>query len=108
MSSNAKVTEMTKQTGEESAMLFQLEGDYAQGLRSMPVTLEGPDYARGQRIQPFRAEAADYASGLRTLPAEREGSDYARGLRTTVVNAEQFQPTHRKGLTAAGAPAAGK
>lgn len=117
MYSNMKLTneasirapEMARQTGEESNMMVQMEGDYARGRRTLPVEFEGSDYARGLRLQPAQLEVADYARGLRTLPNESEGPDYARGLRSTVDNAGTVTDrSQRKGLTSAGAPAAGK
>ncbi len=30
-------------------MMLHMEGDYAHGLRILPVEFEGPDYARGLR-----------------------------------------------------------
>jgi hypothetical protein len=100
---------MTEQPMEESTMTFQLEGDYAQGLRTLQVEFEGSDYARGLRTQSSRLDSADYARGLRTLPAEAGGPDYARGLRSTVDSGGTVTGRNqRKGLTSAGAPAAGK
>ena len=87
-------------------MLLHMEGDYAQGLRTLPVEFEGPDYARGLRTLPSQPAAADYARGLRTLPYEPEGPDYARGSRST--SGANLAGSKRKGLTTAGAPASGK
>jgi hypothetical protein len=104
-----RVPEMTRPTGEESNMMLQMEGDYARGLRTLPVEFEGSDYARGLRTLPVQLEVADYARGLRTLPNESEGPDYARGLRSTADNTGAVTGrSQRKGLTSAGAPAAGK
>ncbi len=89
-------------------MMLHMEGDYAQGLRTLPVEFEGPgDYARGSRTLPYQPEVADYARGLRTLPYEPEGPDYARGLRSASSAAGSVR-SQRKGLTTAGAPAGGK
>ena len=60
-----------------------LKGDYARGMRTLPVLNEGPDFARGERTLPpvNNEEGPDYARGERTIPLQGEGSDYARGLR---------------------------
>lgn len=61
----ARVTELsaletTNQTWEELTMMFQLAGDYAGGLRTLPVEFEGADYARGLRTS---ADTAGTAAG---------------------------------------------
>lgn len=117
MSSKLKFTSNTnmlapdeaKPTREESNMMFQLEGDYARGLRTLTVEFEGADYARGLRTLPAEFEGADYASGLRTQPYTAEGPDYARGLRTVAGSTGAVvEPGRRQGLNRAGATVAGK
>ena len=63
------------------AIVWLPRGDYARGLRTLPLEMEGPDYARGLRTLPLEMEGPDYARGLRTLPRTVDGPDYARGLR---------------------------
>lgn len=58
-----------------------LNGDFAQGLRTLPKSAERPDYARGQETHAPTIEGPDFARGARTLPWTPEGPDYARGLR---------------------------
>ncbi len=61
-----------------------LPGDYAQGMRTVPIVTEGADFARGQRtLTAFNKEGPDYVRGERTLIPTLEGPDYARGLRGT-------------------------
>jgi len=59
-----------------------LEGDFAAGQRTLPVTVQGPDFARGQRTRLAVAQVADFAPGQRTLRPTLEGPDFARGQRT--------------------------
>ena len=58
-------------------------GDFAQGLRTMPKHDEVPNYARGQALQTLTLEGPDFARGERTQPPMPDGPDYARGLRQT-------------------------
>ena len=58
-----------------------LNGDFAAGQRTMPLSNEGPDYARGQESQTPLIEGPDFARGERTQPMAPTGPDYARGLR---------------------------
>ena len=44
---------------------WEMKGDFASGMRTMPVATEGPDYARGARTQPMSSEGPDYARGMR-------------------------------------------
>ena len=60
---------------------WEMKGDFASGMRTMPVAPEGPDYARGARTRPMSSEGPDYARGARTQPMSSEGPDYARGMR---------------------------
>jgi hypothetical protein len=62
-----------------------MKGDFASGMRTLPIVMEGPDYARGARTLPMVAEGPDYARGARTQPMPVEGPDYARGIRTVKV-----------------------
>ena len=58
-----------------------LNGDFAQGLRTMPPSADRPDYARGQESKAPIIEGPDFARGMRTQLMHPEGPDYARGLR---------------------------
>ena len=61
---------------------MNMQGDFAQGMRTVPAIIEGVDFARGQHNLPMtRNGGPDYARGERTLPPTPEGSDYARGVR---------------------------
>ena len=58
-----------------------LNGDFAQGLRTMPPSADRPDYARGQESEALSIEGPDFARGMRMQLPHPEGPDYARGLR---------------------------
>ena len=61
----------------------ELEGDFAQGLRTMSVSDERSDYARGLRTLPMDLDAGpDFARGQRQGPLDpRMRGDFAIGQR---------------------------
>ena len=72
----------SKNLDAQTARQNDMKGDYAQGMRTLPASNEGPDFARGERtLPPVAGGGPDYARGERSLPPTSEGPDYARGLR---------------------------
>jgi hypothetical protein len=63
----------------------ELEGDFAQGMRTLAVSDERSDYARGLRTLPMDLDAGpDFARGQRQGPLDpRMQGDFAAGQRGT-------------------------
>jgi hypothetical protein len=61
--------------------LFRNRGNFAAGVRTMPIPPIIVDYARGQRSLPIPLEVGDYASGEHELASSAEVGDFARGQR---------------------------
>jgi hypothetical protein len=61
-----------------------LEGDFAQGTRTLPVSDERSDYARGLRTLPMDLDSGpDFARGQRLGKLDpRQRGDFATGQRT--------------------------